>query len=103
MKLVWSDRAREDLHAIYAFISEDDPTAARTWVNRLRERARRAATTPLAGRVVPEVERPDVREVFLRSYRIVYRVLDHEVHVLTVFEGHRRLPGDLQDNGDDNP
>jgi plasmid stabilization system protein ParE len=45
----------------------------------------------LAGRVVPEVDEPDVREVFFRTYRIVYRVMEGEVHVLTVFEGSRPL------------
>jgi plasmid stabilization system protein ParE len=46
---------------------------------------------PLSGRVVPELERDDIREVFLRSYRIIYRVADDNIRILTVFEGHRRL------------
>ncbi len=55
-------------------------------------RGHRATTSaPLAGRVVPEVDEPDVREVFFRTYRIVYRVMEGEVHVLTVFEGSRPL------------
>ena len=41
-----------------------------------------------------------VREVFLRSYRIVFRVLDEEIHVVTVFEGHRLLPDDALDSED---
>ncbi len=41
------------------------------WNEQLRERARQAAENPLAARVVPELGRDDVREVFLRSYRIV--------------------------------
>jgi len=47
---------------------------------------------PLAGRVVPELRRDDVREVLVRSYRIVHQVRDDTVVVLTVFEGHRLLP-----------
>jgi len=55
--------------------------------------------------VVPEFEGLDVREVFLRSYRIVYRVLEAEIHVLTVFEGHRQFPVDavLGDGHSDEP
>jgi hypothetical protein len=41
--------------------------------------------------MVPEVEDPDIREVFLKSYRIVYRVEARRILVLTVFEGHRKL------------
>ena len=44
------------------------------------------------GRRVPELERDDIREVLLRSYRILYRVLDEEIHILTVVEGHQQLP-----------
>jgi toxin ParE1/3/4 len=87
-------QALADPDAIHAYIAQDDPVAARKWVNRLRERARGAATAPLAGRLVPEVEQPGVREVFLRTYRFVYQVVGHELHVLTVFEGHRLCPTD---------
>ncbi len=38
---------------------------------------------------MPELGRDDVRETFLRSYRIVYRVVPEGIVVLTVFEGHR--------------
>ena len=46
---------------------------------------------PLAGRVGPEIQREDVREVFLRSYRIVYGVRDDGIFVFTVFGGGKQL------------
>lgn len=68
----------------------------------LQARVRTVASARLPGRVVPELDRKDVREVFLRSYRIVYRVLDAEIQVLTVFEGHRLFPREaVVDDGDD--
>jgi hypothetical protein len=33
--------------------------------------------------------------VFKRTYRIVYRVRDDRMEVLTVFEGHRLFPRDV--------
>lgn len=77
--------------AIGDAIANDDPVAARGWVERLRGAAVAASAMPNAARVVPEVGRVDVREVFVRSYRIVYRVAEEGIVVLTVFEGHRRL------------
>jgi len=88
----WTRRASRDLLEIARFIARDDRGAARRWVEKLREQAARAALQPLAGRRVPEVPRDDVRETFLRSYRIIYRVLKSGVEILTVFEGHRQLP-----------
>ena len=90
-KLTWSERAEADLVAIGDFISRDDPVAAYRWVRRLIATARAAARIPLGGRRVPELQRDDVREVFVKRYRIVYRVTDRQCIVLTVFEGHKLL------------
>lgn len=98
MKLRWTERSRGDLVEIARHIARDKPGAARNWVARLRQRARQAAELPLSGRKVPELGREDVREILERGYRIVYRVLEDSVHILTVFEGHRELrKGELAD------
>src|SRR5207247_2646187 len=91
MKLRWTARARRDLFVIGRHIACDDPVAARRWVDRLRARARAAAQHPLAGRMVPEVVRRDIREVLLGNYRLVYRVRRKQIEMLTVSEGHRLL------------
>jgi plasmid stabilization system protein ParE len=97
MKLRWSARAVQQLYDIGDFIALDDPTAARRWIDRLRERARKAAAMPAAGRRVPELDREDIREVMLRTYRIVYRVDAGAIVVVAVFEGHFPLRRDALD------
>lgn len=89
--LRWTERAAADLMAIGEYIAADNPTAARAWLEKLRQRAVNASKMPRTGRVVPEIARDDVREVSQRTYRIVYRVVDDGIVVLTVFEGHRLL------------
>jgi len=91
MKLLWTDRARKDLIQIGRYIAKDNPQAARRWVELIRQAARRTSRMPLAGRVVPEFNDENIREVFLKTYRIVYHIKKKEIHVLTVFEGHRLL------------
>lgn len=100
MKIRWTSRATNDLLAIGDHIASDNPAAARAWVERLRDRAAGIMDAPRAGRVVPELGRDDVREVFQRSYRIVYRIVPEGAIVLTVFEGHRLL-GDTDPNVDE--
>ena len=92
MKLRWTRRARRDLVDIARYIERDKPEAARRWVARLRQRARTVAELPNSGRRVPEAPRGDVREVLVRSYRIVYLIDAETVWILTVFEGHRLFP-----------
>jgi len=45
------------------------------------------------GRVVPEFGRRDVREVILRTYRIVYRIAADHIVVVKVVDGRKRLEG----------
>lgn len=46
---------------------------------------------PYGGRVVPEQHDERIREVFVRSYRIICRIDGNQTIVLTVLEGHRLL------------
>jgi toxin ParE1/3/4 len=94
MRLRWTERSQADLLTIAEYIGRDNRRVALSWLDRLRERARRAAEHPRAGRMVPEFGREDIREVFLRSYRIVYKIGEETIDVLTVFEGHRMLESD---------
>ena len=98
MKLFWSETARQDLLTIRRYIAADNPTAAKRWVERLRDRARNALDAPLAGRKVPEFSRDDIRELIEGKYRIVYQVFADRLVVLTVFEGHRLFPEEKVDN-----
>jgi toxin ParE1/3/4 len=91
MKTDFSPAALADLEEIGLYIARDNPRAAEVWVDKLVDRAERAALQPRGGRVVPEMGDPDIREVFLRTYRIIYRVEPDRILVLTIMEGHHRL------------
>lgn len=88
MKLFWTETAKQDLIAIRQYISADNPTEAKRWIDLLRQRIRNSIHVPLVGRIVPELAREDIRELIEGNYRIVYQVLDDRIVVLTVFEGH---------------
>lgn len=97
MKLIWSKRAAKDLDQIGVFIATNAPERARSHVQLLIDRAKQAAEFPKSGRVVPEFQDENLREVIEGSYRIVYEIntTKKTIVVLTVFEGHRLL-GKLQ-------
>jgi toxin ParE1/3/4 len=76
----------------------DNPQAARRFADKLKSRAESLCKFPNRGRIVPEVDRSDVRELFEGNYRIVYRMQKSAVHLLTIFEGHKLLrPTDLKE------
>ncbi len=98
MKLFWTETAKQDLKAIRRYIGADSPTAAKRWIERLREPARNALHAPLAGRKVPEFQSDDIRELIEGNYRIVYQVFSDRLVILTVFEGHQLFPQEKVDN-----
>ena len=95
MRLFWTQRARRDLLAIADHIGADSPAAARRTINSLRERAGSLPPHPLAGRVVPELGKHEIRELVCGNYRLVYLIGSDRLLVLTIFEGHRMFPEDV--------
>jgi len=93
MKVFWTVEARERLAEIYAYVARDNPVAAEHLVLLLCDSAEPLSVHPRMGRVVPEWGREDLRERVIDAYRLVYRLREDvgEIHVLTVFEGHRLL------------
>ncbi len=49
----------------------------------------------MTGRKTPELARDDIREVLVRTYRIIYRVREDGIQVLTVIESRRLLRPDM--------
>ena len=50
---------------------------------------------PRSGRMVPEYEAPDIREVIERPYRIIYRIKADQIDILDVVHGAQLLPPEL--------
>jgi len=95
-ELIWSDRALRDLNGIDAYIADDDPVAAERWVDKLVAAAERAVVLPNSGQAVREKGREHLKQILVRTYRIVYRFDDKRVEIVTVFEGHLLLPDDVK-------
>ena len=88
----WTPQSVEDLRSIREFIERDSPRYGRLVVERLLDSTHRLETFPRSGRTVPEVGRPDIRELTQGDYRIVYRVHEDACEVLTVFRSSRLFP-----------
>jgi plasmid stabilization system protein ParE len=89
-------RAKADLRRIGHYIARDNPRAAAIWLRKLQDRARLAGGSPRHGRKVPELDRDEVREAIVGTYRAVYIVRARVVEIVAIFEGHHLLPNDLE-------
>ncbi len=82
---------------IYDYIAARSEAYAESVYARILLRPEQLELFPDSGSVVPEYNRSDVRELFVHSFRIVYRIHDDEVRVLTVIHGSRQLPPEIPD------
>lgn len=92
MKLIWSPLAIERAMEIAQYIAQDNPAAAQKWVQSIFLKAERLPSSPESGRVVPEVNRKEIRELIHGNYRIIYRITPDTISILTVRHGRKMLP-----------
>ena len=82
-RLRWTLQALEDLESIGIHIARDSDHFARMFAQRVIDRASTLESFPHAGRIVPELQLENVREI--------YRQTDDSVQILTVHHSARLL------------
>ena len=92
MKVIWSPLAIERVTEIARYIAQDNPTAARNWIDTIFEKIGQLEFMPETGRMVPEIRQNDFRELLYGNYRIIYRVGNEQASILTVRHGRQLLP-----------
>ncbi|HYD21067.1 MAG TPA: type II toxin-antitoxin system RelE/ParE family toxin [Flavipsychrobacter sp.] len=71
-KVIWSELALQDLKDIYDFIRLDSKVYADKTLDAFFDRVEILPAQPRIGRVVPERNDDNIREVLLGNYRIMY-------------------------------
>jgi len=95
MEVVWTEQALENLKLIEEFISlHGSELSARNLIETLISKGQSLSTLHQRGRIVPELNARDIRELIEKKYRIIYRIKNLTIEILTVFEGHRLLRED---------
>jgi len=90
-RLVFTPSARNDLLEIGAYIADDNPVRAESFVAELETKAYQAAERPAS---FPE--RTDigigVRAAVHGRYLLLFRELEHEVRIVRIIHGARNIP-----------
>ncbi len=91
LEVAWSREAVEDLESIAEYIGRDSEYYARAVVTEVLSLTATIGQFPTAGRVVPEFGSESVRERFVYSYRLIYRIEAARVLIIGVIHGKRLL------------
>jgi len=92
MRLLWSPQSLRDLDAIREYIAKDSKDYADLTVARIFSAVERLIEFPHSGRIVPERDEPEIREIVVGRFRVVYRVRVAQLEVATVFRASREFP-----------
>lgn len=91
IKLAWSEEALEDIESIATYIEKDSPIYAKSVVSKFFEKAEILKDFTELGRIVPELNDIKIREIFVYSYRLIYKINDDTVLFVAVVHGKRLL------------
>jgi toxin ParE1/3/4 len=94
-RVKWSPAARLDFRDLIVFISEDNTSAAKHFRNKILNHITQITKFPKSGRIVPEFQNENIREIIQKPYRIVYRIKNEEMvlEIVRIWHSARGIPG----------
>ena len=97
MNVVVMPAAEADLLAIGAWIAKDNPIAAETFVEELREICRKLALAARGYPLIERYKRIGIRRRAHKNYLIFYRVAARQIEIVHVLHGARDYQPMLSD------
>ena len=91
VKIVWSDSAVADLESTVEYIARDSGHYAAAFAERVLTAVEKLSTFPKLGRVVPEYNKEDIRELIFQNRRIIYKVEPERVAIAAIVHTSRDL------------
>ena len=91
VKIEWSQTSENDLNEIIDYIAQDSLEYALSFYEEVREKVENLVQFPKLGRKVPELDDPNIRELILRNYRLIYRIFEEKVQIIRLIHGSRIL------------
>lgn len=93
-QIFWAETAEEDLKSIIEYIYADNPPAAGDNLKKIKTKALDLYSFPQKGRVVPELKDHGIlqyRELIVPPWRVIYRISELRVYVLSVIDSRRNV------------
>lgn len=87
----WTKKSLKDLRAINDYISLDSEFYASRFISKLIHRVDQLIEFPESGRVVPEKNEPEIRELIEGNYRIFYRLRKEKITILRIHNSARKI------------
>ena len=93
-EVIMTQSAINDLNEIINFIAQNNPATALTIMERINKKVKSLYHSPYRGACVPELLTrgiKDYRQITETPWRIIYKVDDKIVNILTIIDSRRNL------------
>jgi toxin ParE1/3/4 len=90
LKITRTDRADEDLIAIWLEIATDNPPAADRVLDAIERRWRQIAQYPYSGIARDDIA-PGIRHLIVGQYLTLYRVTEETIEIIRILHGRRNI------------
>jgi len=84
MKIIWSPLALQKVSEIADYIALDKQLASLHWIEKVFEEVEKLSVFPQSGRIVPELNNDQYRELVIGNYRLIYKQNEAQIQILTI-------------------
>ncbi len=93
-QVIWAKSAVNDLEEIIDYIAQNSPLTARKLFTQIKEKIESLTSSPYGGRHIPELQKQGIliyRELIVPPWRVMYRVTENKVYILTIIDSRRNV------------
>ena len=93
-EIIWASIAENDLREIIEYIARESPDNALKILKKIKNKASSLYTFPERGRILPELKDQGIllyRELIIPPWRIIYRISERKVYVLSVLDARQNV------------
>lgn len=91
VEVIWTNNALLDLNEIGEYIAKDSPKYTEITVSKHYNKVEVLVEYPKIGRVVPEAEQENLRELIEGNYRIIYEIAEDSIYIMSVHHSSQML------------
>ncbi len=91
VKIIWSNHFFIKTTEICDYISKESPEYASKFLTLLQTNITNLEKFPKMGRIVPERNVDELRELILGNYRIIYHLNDDLIELITIIHSKQRF------------
>jgi len=91
VEIRWSPLATDDYESIIRYYEKTAPKFAQNFAIKIIFIIENLSNFPKMGRIVPELESGEIREIVYRNFRIIYRLKENILEIARIIHGSRSL------------